>query len=87
MEAAACGIPIVSTTLGAEGIPVTDGHDIIIADEPDKFADGILKIIGDKKYSKMLAENCKQLIQGSYSVEALAEEARSILDYLAKKGG
>jgi polysaccharide biosynthesis protein PslH len=82
LEAAACDIPIVSTTLGAEGIPVTDGHDIIIADDPEKFADGIVRIIADKKYGDGLAENCKRLIKAGYSVEALAIEAKTVLSYL-----
>lgn len=82
LEAGACGIPIVSTTLGAEGIPVTDGYDILIADEADKFAESIVKLITDKELSNKLSKNCKNLIQNKYSVEALIEEAKEIIEYL-----
>src|SRR4030095_11935398 len=36
-EAMAMGKAVVSTTIGAEGLPVTPGHDIVIADEPAEF--------------------------------------------------
>jgi glycosyltransferase involved in cell wall biosynthesis len=85
LEAGACNIPIVSTTLGAEGIPVVDGKDIILADEPEQFAAGIIKIINDKEFGAQLAKNCWDLIQKQYSVEFLAREAQDIFDYLKDK--
>ena len=42
IEAMAMGIPVVSTSLGAEGIDVTDGSDIMIADDPEIFAEAIV---------------------------------------------
>jgi glycosyltransferase involved in cell wall biosynthesis len=82
LEAGACGIPIVSTTLGAEGIPVTHGYDILIADEPEEFAESIVKIITDKQLSNKLSNNCKDLIQKNYSVNSLMDEANEIINYL-----
>jgi glycosyltransferase involved in cell wall biosynthesis len=82
LEAGACKIPIVSTTLGAEGIPVVDGRDILIADEPAEFADAIARILDDQVLGKQLAQNCFQLVTGRYSVEALTVEAKCILEYL-----
>ncbi len=38
LEAWAAGLPVVSTTLGAEGLPVRDGHHLLIADDPGSFA-------------------------------------------------
>lgn len=82
LEAGACKIPLVSTKLGAEGIPVVDGGDILIADEPEKFADAITKILGDKNLADRLAQNCFRLVTERYSIEALAAEAKHILEYL-----
>ena len=39
LEAMALGTPVVSTSKGAEGLDVTPGHDILIADEPAEFAE------------------------------------------------
>jgi glycosyltransferase involved in cell wall biosynthesis len=82
LEAGACGIPLVSTTLGAEGIPVVDGRDILLADEPAKFASAILRLLDDKSLAARLAANCRQLVQQQFSVARLSENAREILAFL-----
>jgi glycosyltransferase involved in cell wall biosynthesis len=82
LEAATCGIPIVSTTLGAEGIPVADGVHILIADDPFDFAQAIIKLLNDRNLASQLAQNCHQIVTEHYSVESLSCEAEIILDYL-----
>jgi polysaccharide biosynthesis protein PslH len=82
LEAGACNVPLVSTTLGAEGIPVIDGEHILIADEPEDFADAIICLIEDKDLANKLAKNCQDLVKEKYSVEMLVIEARAILGYL-----
>jgi len=83
LEAGACRVPLVSTTLGAEGIPVVHDRDILIADEPADFAEAILRLLDDPKLGRLLAENCYQLVATKYSVEALVSEAEAILEYLS----
>lgn len=82
LEAGACQIPLVSTTLGAEGIPVIDGEHILIADESDEFAKAIIKLIDDKGFAKKLATNCHKLVNDNFSIETLVVEAKQILEYL-----
>jgi len=82
MEAAACKIPIVSTKLGAEGIPVKNGHDIIIADEIEEFAEAIIKIIKDKELAKNITQNCYNLINSNNSLDSLIAEGKNILKKL-----
>ncbi len=82
LEAGACSIPLVSTKLGAEGIPVISGKHLLIADEPREFADAILKLVRDKAYAKELATACRELVQRDYSVEALSREAEEIFQFL-----
>ena len=86
LEAGACATPVVSTTLGAEGLGVVDGHSIMIADEADKFAGAILKLLKDKEFADEIANNCKELIYEKYSLSALANESRQILNFLEKRG-
>ncbi|MDD5572120.1 MAG: glycosyltransferase family 4 protein [Bacteroidales bacterium] len=83
LEAGACEIPIVSTTLGAEGIPVTNNKDILIADTSLEFAEAIIKLIQNKVFAKEIALNCKKLIEKKYSIDCLVEEGKEILKYLA----
>jgi glycosyltransferase involved in cell wall biosynthesis len=83
LEAGACGIPVVSTTLGAEGIPTTDGKDILIADTPEDFAHAIIAVIRDSQLADSLGSNLKELVTGKYSVDSLANEGLSILQYIS----
>lgn len=85
LEAAACKIPIVSTTLGAEGIPVESGQNILIADEADDFVENIVKLIKDKEFARIIAENCNRLVENKYGIQNLIEEGNLILRYIEKK--
>lgn len=82
LEAGACRVPLVSTTLGAEGIPVRDGEHILLADTPEAFADAIVRLLSDPETARKLAANCRSLVEKHYSVESLSEEALQILDAL-----
>jgi len=82
LEAGACGIPIVSTTVGAEGISITDGKDILIADQSNDFAKAIVKIIRDQAYAKRLSQNLKKLIEKYYDLETPEKEAKEIIHFL-----
>jgi glycosyltransferase involved in cell wall biosynthesis len=83
LEAGACGIPLVSTVLGAEGIPVVDGKHILLADDPVPFAEAIVRIINDRAFATQLAHNCRELVREGYSVESLRREAAHILELLS----
>jgi glycosyltransferase involved in cell wall biosynthesis len=56
LEALARGIPVVSTTIGAEGIDVTPGEHLLIADEPAAFAEAVLRVLGDRALGDRLAK-------------------------------
>jgi glycosyltransferase involved in cell wall biosynthesis len=55
LEALARGIPVVSTTIGAEGIDVTHGEHLLIADEPAAFADAVVRVLRDRGLGDRLA--------------------------------
>ncbi len=82
LESAACGIPMVATSIGAESMDFINGKDILIEDEPEKFAKAVLKILDDKVYAKKLAKNCKQIIEAGYGLDRLKNEGRKILQNL-----
>jgi len=66
LHAFAEGIPIVSTTLGCEGIRVTDGEDILIADEPEDFAAAVLRVLNEPDLAQRLARNGRRLAETTY---------------------
>lgn len=82
LEAGACKTPIVSTTLGAEGIPVRNKEQIMIADSAEEFAKAIIEIIDNQDLGNLLKENCYNLIKSNYCVDSLSIEASKILGIL-----
>ena len=48
LEALACAKPVVSTSLGVEGIPLRDGEHLCIADDEQSFADAVLSLLRDQ---------------------------------------
>jgi len=82
LESGVCGIPIVTTTVGAEGIPVSHEKDILIADEPNDFADAIIRLVKNPSFGKEIADNLKKIINTRYNIEQLVIEGKGILKYL-----
>jgi len=56
LEAWAAGAPVVSTRLGAEGLPVHDGEDILLADGPAAFADAVSRLLRSLDLRRRLGE-------------------------------
>lgn len=79
LEAGACCIPVISTTLGAEGIPVTDGVDIMIADDPVTFANAINQILSYPSRANLMGKRLNSLIKEKYSINSLIHEGNIIL--------
>lgn len=70
LESANLGIPFVSTSVGAEGIPVQNGKHCLLADEPSDFADAVIRL-KDPEQRAMFIRNAHQLIEDKYSLDAL----------------
>jgi polysaccharide biosynthesis protein PslH len=70
LEAMALGKAIVSTTIGAEGIDVTHGKEILLADDARKFASEIESVIGDPGMADRLGRAARSLVVDRYSWHA-----------------
>jgi len=66
LTALAEGIPIVSTALGCEGIGVTDGENILIADAPGDLAAVVLRVLNDREFARRLSRNGRLLAETRY---------------------
>jgi glycosyltransferase involved in cell wall biosynthesis len=73
-EAMAMGRPVVSTTIGAEGLPVRDGEHIRIADEPQAFADAVVRLIRDCHERRRIGSAARDLVVSRYDWSAAAAE-------------
>lgn len=77
LEASSLGVPFVSTSVGAEGLPVENGENCFIADEKDKFVNCILKL-QDSTIQEKFIENAHTMILEKFSINALRENRLDI---------
>ena len=78
LEAMGSGLPVVSTSLGAAGIPVQNGENCFIADTPKEFSDAILWILTDKKLAQKIGENGKKMVEKKYEINKCIKQLESI---------
>lgn len=60
------GLPIVSTTIGAEGIRYRDGENILIADSPEDFARAVLRVLSEPDLAQCLRQNGRRWVEEHY---------------------
>lgn len=71
LKAMAKGKAIVSTSIGAKGLALSPGENIIIADTPESFADGIIRIIQSENTYESLSRSGLSLIKSTYTNESI----------------
>jgi polysaccharide biosynthesis protein PslH len=82
LEAMALGCPIISTSIGVEGIDgLINGENFLLANTPTEFLDGILNILNNKKLAMQIAINARSLIEKHYTWD---RTLKSIDDQLEK---
>jgi len=83
-EAMAVGKAVVSTTVGAEGLDVHDGRDVILADTPDAFAESVIKLLKDVGARQRVGERAAALAR-QYGWPMIAERFGEVLEKVAGK--
>lgn len=84
LEAMALGRPVVSTTVGAEGLDVTHGEDILIADDAHAFAESIAGLLESEARSMAMSANARRLVQQRYDWADIASRQLEIYEELAR---
>lgn len=79
-EAMAMGKAVVSTTLGAEGLPVAHGQNILIADHPRDFADNVVRVLHDRELAANLGRAARRLVEEHFSWKVAARQFEKILE-------
>ena len=85
LEAMAIGRPVVSTRLGAEGIPASDGKNIILADKPDDFVKGIANLISNTELYQRIQENARKLMEDYYAWDKGVAQLEAVLEDMMSK--
>jgi glycosyltransferase involved in cell wall biosynthesis len=85
-EAMAMGKAVVSTSIGAEGLPVRQGRDIIIVDSPDEFASAVVGLLQDRVRRGELGRAARQLVAQQHGWDSVAQHFESALERLVRPG-
>lgn len=84
LEAMALGRPVVSTTLGCEGLDVVDGEHLLIADDPEQFAAQTARLLNDAALYARLVANARQLVVARYDWDTIAHDLQNVYAELAQ---
>jgi glycosyltransferase involved in cell wall biosynthesis len=82
IESMALGTPVVSTSKGAEGLAVTHGKNILIADDPLEFSEAVLAVMGSQDLRKRLSEAGLKLVSDKYNSENMGKKFNALLKFV-----
>jgi glycosyltransferase involved in cell wall biosynthesis len=74
LEAFACGIPVVSTYIGAEGLARKDGEFCFLSDDPAQFADRVIELFANPARGEELARAARKEIMANWDMAAITEK-------------
>lgn len=85
LGAMAAKLPLVTTSVGAEGLSATDGRDVIIRNSSKEIAEATLKVLEDEKIAKNIADNARKLVEEKFSWYKMSCLLEKMYDEKAKK--
>ncbi len=74
LEAGSCGVPVVSTSVGAEGLELAPDTEILLRDDPPDFADTLVRILGDPARRDGIALAARKRIERRYDWRSISAE-------------
>jgi glycosyltransferase involved in cell wall biosynthesis len=79
-EAMAMEKPIVSTTIGAEGLPVRDGEELLLADDAEAFAQAVVRVLKDEAFARELGQRAARVVRESFGWDKVSEKFAEICE-------
>jgi len=87
LEAMARGVPVVSTSIGAEGLDVVAGEHLLIADTPETFSAAIQRLCNDVALRRRLASEARARVLDLYDWRVCAPKVLEAMEQLAPRTG
>jgi glycosyltransferase involved in cell wall biosynthesis len=84
-EAMAMGKPVISTAIGAEGLPVRDGQEILIADDPKTFAQAVVATLTDKALAGRMGERARDVVCQRFGWDRAASAFSEVCEGVQKR--
>jgi len=85
LEAMALGTPVVATAKGAEGLDVTNGEHLLLADTPMAFADHVLQLLRDSALRQQLVTNARRLVEQHYDWTQIGQRFVNLVEDIASR--
>lgn len=85
LEAMALGTPVVSTSKGAEGLKVVSGEHLLLADDPERFAQAVLSLLRDSQARQHLADNARHLVETNYDWQQIGRHFVTVIEETAQR--
>ena len=79
LEAMACGCAIVATSVGAEGLALSSGVHVLIADDPVTFAEAVVRLLGDADLRRRLGAEARSFAEQHLSLDAVQQKLKQAM--------
>jgi glycosyltransferase involved in cell wall biosynthesis len=84
LEAMSMGIPVITTPLGAEGLPARQKENIMLAESPTEFIEGTIELFQDGQLHRKISSNGHRLIEERFSWQKGVEILENMLQKLVQ---
>jgi len=85
LDALAAGTPVVTTTYGNEGVGAIPERDLLIADDPESFADAVIRVLSDQELAARLSRNGQEFVRQNFTLEAAIKEWEATCREIVKR--
>ncbi len=86
LDAMAMGKAIVSTTVGADGLDLANGREIILADAPALFARSVMRLLDDPEARQALGRSARERAVAGYSWKRIGRDLQALYEEIALGG-
>ncbi|HYP26970.1 MAG TPA: glycosyltransferase [Blastocatellia bacterium] len=83
-EAMAMARPVISTTVGAEGLPLSDGEEIFIADAPEEFAERVVRVLSDEALASRMGARGREVVCSRFGWDRAADRFSEICERVVR---
>ncbi len=83
LEAFARAMPVVTTTVGLEGIQAQPSKDVLVEDTPHAFAQAVINLLNDKSLQDQLSKNGRRLAENRYDWQVILKDLDKVFEQFA----
>jgi len=83
LEAMALGRPVVSTSIGCEGLDITNGKELMVADTPELFAKKTIELLTDLTLRKQITDQAREFVVKNHEWNMVAQKLIDVYEQVA----